>query len=109
MLEVVNGIVMGSSRNTLYSDLVTKFKPGMKLYVHKLEFSQDSTSRFAQVVSVVNDIGETITLEEPVWVSMSSNNLDFLGSAIKREYVREDGSHLHMYTQVNAEAKTYEF
>lgn len=109
MLEVVNGRVMGFSRNTPHSDLVTKFKPGMKLYVHKLEFSQDSTSRFAQVVSVVNDIGETITLEEPVWVSMSSNNLDFLGSAIKREYIREDGSHLHMYTQVSAEAKTYEF
>ena len=100
---------MGFSRNTPHSDLVTKFKPGMKLYVHRLEFSQDSTSRFALVDGIIDEDCNVAFLEEPVWVSMSSNNLDFLGSAVKQDFINEDGSHYRRYRQMIAEAKTYEF
>jgi hypothetical protein len=88
---------MGFSCNTPHSDVVLKFQPGITLYVHNLEFSVDSTSRFALVDGVMDEEGNIKTLENPVWVSMSSNNLDFVRRVEKCEVVNYDGSHSHGY------------
>lgn len=96
---------MGFSRNTPHSDLVIKFQPGVKLYVHNLEFSKDSTSRFALVDGVIDETGGFTFLQEPVWVSMSSNNLDFKGSVMKYECQNADGTHEMIYKPVKTAAK----
>ena len=101
---------MGFSSNTPHSDVVMKFQPDVKLFVHNLEFSLDSTSRFALIDSY-SDGFKLHTLENPVWVSMASNNLDFVGSAVKNEWVDYNGEHTIRFVPVpkEKEKKMFDF